>query len=173
MDVWQQFLESMNPYAGAIAFLALLVALISYLLVVGTRARIRALTRPLSSLGHTTDEPIMAIPSILSSLEENQIRVDALSRGIQELYEKNRGFFQRVGLVRFDAFEDIGGQQSYSLCLLDGDKNGVLLTYLTGRNSTRSYAVDIKGGVPSRKLGDEEARAMDEALTGASSGRAG
>jgi len=111
---------------------------------------------------------MMAIPSILSSLEDNQVRIDALSRGIEDLYEKNRGFFQRIGLVRYDAFDDIGGQQSYSLCLLDGDKNGVLLTYLTGRNSARSYAVDIKGGVPSRKLGDEEAKAMDEALSGVS-----
>jgi len=168
MDTWQQLLESMNPYAGAIAVVALLVAVVAFLLVTGARARIRALLRPLSSIGHTTDEPMMAIPSILSSLEDNQVRIDALSRGIEDLYEKNRGFFQRIGLVRYDAFDDIGGQQSYSLCLLDGDKNGVLLTYLTGRNSARSYAVDIKGGVPSRKLGDEEAKAMDEALSGVS-----
>ncbi len=173
MDAWQQFLQAMNPYGGAIAVVALVLALIAFLLVTGARARIRVLTRPLSSIGHTMDEPIMAIPSILSSLEENQIRVDALTRGIEDLYEKNRGFFQRIGLVRFDAFDDIGGQQSYSLCLLDGDKSGVLLTYLTGRNSTRSYAVDIKGGVPSRKLGDEEARAMDQALTGVVDGRTG
>jgi hypothetical protein len=167
MDVWQQFLQSVNPYAGAIAALALLLALIAFLYVSGARARIRALTRPLSSIGRTTDEPITTIPSILAALEENQVRVDGLARGVEELYDKSRGFFQYAGLVRYDAFADIGGQQSYSLCLLDGSKDGFLVTYLTGRNSTRSYAVDIKGGVPSRKLGDEENRAMDEALAGA------
>ena len=78
---------------------------------------------------------------------------------------ESRACVRYVGLVRFDAFGDIGGQQSYSVCLLDAEKNGVLLTYLTGRNSTRSYAVPIAGGGTSRELSDEEKRALREALS--------
>jgi hypothetical protein len=66
--------------------------------------------------------------------------------------------------VKYNAFEDIGGMQSYSLCILTSERNGFILTNLVGRNSTRGYALDITDGAPSRDLSDEERQAFDDAL---------
>jgi hypothetical protein len=165
MVPWQQVLDFIDEFAGVIAVGAALFGICAFLMVLVARSTLRALTRPLRSMGHSSAELNLAIPAIAKVVENNQLRIEGVTRGLDELREKSRRFFQHTGLVRYDAFEDVGGQQSYSLCLLDGDKNGILLTYLTGRNSTRSYTVSVKSGVPSRKLSDEETRALDEALS--------
>ncbi len=54
--------------------------------------------------------------------------------------------FQRVGLVRFNPFEDTGGNQSFALALLDREGNGLVLSSLHSRNGTRVYAKPIRGG---------------------------
>jgi len=58
----------------------------------------------------------------------------------------------------------VAGQQSYSLCLLDANNDGVVLSSLVGTNFSRGYAVEIRSGEAQRKLGDEEAKALAEAL---------
>jgi hypothetical protein len=69
-----------------------------------------------------------------------------------------------MGIVRYNAFEGVAGQQSYSLCILDENKTGILISNLVGTNFSRGYAVDIKNGEPSRPLGDEEGAAVKEAM---------
>jgi hypothetical protein len=83
---------------------------------------------------------------------------------LKGLYDVQGRAFSSIGLVKYNAFEDIGGMQSYSLCLLTREKNGVILTNLVGRNSTRGYALEVTEGNPSRKLSDEEQRALETAL---------
>jgi hypothetical protein len=67
-------------------------------------------------------------------------------------------------MVKYNAFEDIGGNQSYSICILTREKNGFMLTNLVGRNSTRGYAIEVRAGVAERELGSEETEALAYAL---------
>jgi hypothetical protein len=69
-------------------------------------------------------------------------------------------------VVRFNAFDDIGGEQSFAVALLDANGNGVVLSSLYGRQDSRLYAKTIAGGEPDRPLSSEEKRALDQALTG-------
>lgn len=71
---------------------------------------------------------------------------------------------QNVGLVRFNAFEDVGGEQSFALALLDARKNGVIISSLYGRHDSRCYIKGIKNGAGERTLSDEEKRALQAAL---------
>jgi hypothetical protein len=68
-----------------------------------------------------------------------------------------------VGLVRFDAFEDAGGAQSFALALIDDDGDGVVLTSLHSRQATRLYIKGIRRGVADSPLSAEEVRAMQNA----------
>lgn len=68
-----------------------------------------------------------------------------------------------VGLVRFDAFEDAGGAQSFALVLLDDDADGIVLTSLHSRQSTRLYIKGVRRGVADSPLSVEEVRAMEHA----------
>jgi hypothetical protein len=167
METWQHVLDVINNYAGVIAVAAALFGVTAFVFALGTRSTLRTLVRPLKSIGHPSADPARTIPAIAKAVENDQLRIEGLTRNLEELVDKSRFFFQYTGLVRYDAFGDIGGQQSYSLTLLDGNKSGIILTYLTGRNSTRSYTVAVSWGIPSRKLSDEEASSMDEALAAA------
>ncbi|MCR4425825.1 MAG: DUF4446 family protein [Firmicutes bacterium] len=71
---------------------------------------------------------------------------------------------QRVGIVRFNAFDDVGGEQSFALALLDAGANGVVVSSLCGREETRVYAKPIKAGRSNHTLSTEEIRAIARAI---------
>ncbi|MBP2634792.1 MAG: hypothetical protein H6Q72_699 [Firmicutes bacterium] len=71
---------------------------------------------------------------------------------------------QRVGIVRFNAFEDTGSDLSFALALLDRKKNGVVLASIYGRNESRIYAKPIVDGQSTYHLSNEEKMALAKAL---------
>jgi hypothetical protein len=73
---------------------------------------------------------------------------------------------QRVGLVRYDAFADVGGEQSFSLALLDGSSNGLVVSGLYSRNDMRVYAKPVVAGRSPMSLTEEEMRAISGANSG-------
>jgi hypothetical protein len=70
---------------------------------------------------------------------------------------------QRVGLVRFNPFEDTGGNQSFALALLDAEGNGWVLSSLHARTGTRVYAKAIRDGRSEGALSEEETAAIKQA----------
>ena len=74
---------------------------------------------------------------------------------------------RHVGLVRFDAFEEVGGVQSFSVAILDTRGDGLVLTSIVGRETCRVFTKAIVAGRSERELGGEERRAIHEALENA------
>jgi hypothetical protein len=73
---------------------------------------------------------------------------------------------RHVGVVRFDAFEDMGGRLSFSAAILDGRGDGVVITSINGRQDTRCYAKPVRAGNSAHHLTDEEREAIRRALEG-------
>ena len=71
---------------------------------------------------------------------------------------------QKVGVVRFQAFEDVGSDLSYSVALLDDKNDGVVITSIFGRNMSTSYAKPITDGTSRYAFSNEEIYAMNKAL---------
>lgn len=90
-------------------------------------------------------------------------RADEVAAACQELDRRLVGCVQRVGIVRFDAFEDLGGQLSFALALLDGAGNGVVFSSLHGRQETRFFVKPITEGRSESPLTDEEREALRRA----------
>jgi len=74
------------------------------------------------------------------------------------------GAVRRVGLVRYDAFEDVGGRLSFSCALLDDHGSGVVVTSINGRQDTRVYAKPVTDGRSPYNLSIEEEEAIRQAL---------
>jgi hypothetical protein len=72
---------------------------------------------------------------------------------------------QRVGVIRFDAFEDMGGRLSFSAAFLDAKGNGVVITSINGRQDTRVYSKPVMEGASDHNLSAEEHQAIRRALT--------
>ncbi len=71
----------------------------------------------------------------------------------------------RIGTVRYDAFDDMGGRLSFSMALLDEHGDGIVLTAMNGRVQTRTYAKPVSGGTSSHNLSEEEVQAIEQAMT--------
>jgi hypothetical protein len=92
-------------------------------------------------------------------------RGDELETRLDEMAQQMRGRIQHFGLVRYDGFSDVSGQQSFSLAILDADKNGAVVTGLFSRSDSRCYGKAIIAGSPEQTLSDEEQSALDIAIS--------
>jgi uncharacterized protein YlxW (UPF0749 family) len=83
----------------------------------------------------------------------------------QRITDQMEASVQRVGLVRYDAFEDMGGHLSFSAALLDANGNGLVITSINGRQDTRCYAKPVESWSSRHNLSEEEEQAIRLALT--------
>ncbi len=151
------------------AALGILVLLL--LVVVLTQGRrIRRLARRLDQLTRGEDGKDLG-----AVLHAHLDKVSSVSREIDELTVRTamaetnlRRSFQRIGMVRFNPFEDTGGNQSFALALLDANGDGVIVSSLHSRTGTRVYAKGVTAGRSEAALSDEESRAVQDAMAGAS-----
>ncbi len=88
-----------------------------------------------------------------------------LAKAVADLTGSVATVLRRVALVRFDAFEDLGGRLSFSLALLDDGGSGITLTSIASTSDTRLYAKSLTGGVGEHALSPEEEQAVKAALT--------
>ena len=70
----------------------------------------------------------------------------------------------KVGIVRYNPFKDIGGDQSFSIALLDDSDSGIVVTSHYGRDANRVYAKPLEKGKSKYSLSQEEEQAIAEAL---------
>ena len=95
-----------------------------------------------------------AVARVVDDVDELQVRSAVLEA-------KSQRAFSRIGLVRFNPFEDTGGNQSFALALLDGREDGVVISSLHTRSATRIYAKTVSRGRSDGALSQEESQAVD------------
>ncbi|MBC8064738.1 MAG: DUF4446 family protein [Chlorobia bacterium] len=93
-----------------------------------------------------------------------QTQIDGLGERVLILEDKMTGAKRHLGLVKYDAFEDVGGSQSFALAIYDDRGDGALLTSLIGRSDCRVYSKPLMAGKSERSLSQEEQRAIQEAV---------
>jgi hypothetical protein len=98
------------------------------------------------------------------AIQRLEAAVRQLALGQKQLAELAEGSIRHGGVVRFDAFEDMGGRLSFSAAMLDGNGDGVVITSINGRQDTRCYAKRVTNGASIHNLTDEERQAIREAL---------
>ena len=70
---------------------------------------------------------------------------------------------RHVGVVRYDAFGDMGGRLSFSAAMFDAEGNGIVLSSINGRSETRTYAKSLSGLESEQTLSPEEKQAISQA----------
>lgn len=109
-----------------------------------------------------------ALQGILEGHARSIQRLEAAARALNGTDKRQEqlieGAVRHVGLVRYDAFEDVGGRLSFSCALLDDHGSGVVVTSINGRQDTRVYAKPVTSGGSSYNLSVEEEEAIRQAL---------
>ncbi len=102
---------------------------------------------------------------ILKQIKEQQLESKEAKEFLRALTNKGESNYQKMGLVRFNPFAEMGGNQSFSFALLDGYDSGFLITSLHGRSLTRLYVKRVKQGKPvDGKLSKEEELAIKQVV---------
>ena len=105
---------------------------------------------------------------IISLIEDNKflkIDADKNKKEMRDLRRKFEHSYQKMGLVKYDAFQQMGGQLSFSLCLLDNNNNGFIINSVHSAEGCYSYTKEIKAGESSLLLGEEEKEALEIAMS--------
>lgn len=100
------------------------------------------------------------LEKVLDSEISNKKQVEEAFKRIGYLEEDGKLHIQRVGLVRFNPFKELGGDHSFSLAFLDAKDSGIIITSLHTRDRTRVYMKDVKKGKSSFELSADEKRAL-------------
>ncbi len=73
--------------------------------------------------------------------------------------------FQKIGIVKYDAFREMGGQLSFSIALLDQNDNGFIMNSVHSANSSYVYTKEIENGMSAIELSGEEKQALQMAIS--------
>ena len=96
--------------------------------------------------------------------DELASRVDGTEALARELASSTRLALRKIGVVRFNPFQDSGGDQSFAIALLDQSGTGLIISSLHGRAETRLFAKQVTEGRSKHALSDEEQQAIRAAL---------
>ena len=104
---------------------------------------------------------------IASLYEDNKFLKNSTEKNkkdIKALFKNMESTYQKMGLVKYDAFSQMGGQLSFCLALLDENNNGFIINSVHSTEGCYSYTKEIKHGESAIDLGTEEAEALSMAM---------
>jgi hypothetical protein len=102
--------------------------------------------------------------SLQGRIDDLHRAVDEVAAGLSRVDRRVDGSVTNTAVVRYDAYEGTGGQQSASVALLDATRTGTVLTAIQGRDYARIYVKDLDRGRSSVALSPEEQEAVDRAM---------
>lgn len=146
---------------GGAVLLSLIALGVSATALVGQR-RVR---RAYSTFAAGRREDVLSLlERHINEVTELRGDVHTLREYAAQLRELDRVAVSRTGMVRYDAFDDMGGHLSFSAALLDERGDGLVVSAINGRTDTRVYAKPIERGDSRHNLSDEEVAAIERAV---------
>jgi len=155
-----------TEYSYAFSFFGFLFALIALLLViiniVKTSKIMRKHKRLMRGVENKSFEALLE--QNLSSIKFAVSKVEDVSANQLELKAQVNKCIQGVGVVRYNPFQEMGSDLSFSVALINSQCDGVVITGIFGRQSSSTYAKMILSGKSTQNLLDEEQQALRQAM---------
>ena len=109
------------------------------------------------TLEESMKERVEEIESILKVTKQNRMEIKEINKKLDRNYQK-------VGIVKYDAFNEMGGKLSFALAMLDGNNSGWVINAMHSREGCYTYMKEILKGESYVELSEEEAAALDRAI---------
>lgn len=156
-------LKDIQPYIilglSVIVLILMIMLLIAFKSINKLETRYRKLTRGANN--KNLEEIILGY---LDSIDDIKALTENIKNDHKELEDKIKGCVQKVSILRYKAFEDVGSDLSFSIALLDHNNDGIMLTGIYGRNDSTVYAKPIDKGISRYDLSEEEQEVLDNAI---------
>jgi hypothetical protein len=155
LDLDPEIVAAIAIGAAAVALLALVLALVALV-------KLRRMRRHYLVLQEGADGEsfLEAVARKSAAVDELRGEVGSLSNDVRTLRVDLADAIRHVAVVRYDAFNDMGGRMSFSAALLDDAGDGVVVSSINGRTETRTYAKGVKAGTSDAILSPEEEQAI-------------
>jgi len=149
----------------AVAIAACVAAGIALVVVLGLWRRTSRLAAAQSVvLGQGSADLLEFAVSLQGRVDDLYRAVDEVAAGLSRVDRRVDGAVSNTAVVRYDAYEGTGGQQSASVALLDATRTGTVVTAIQGRDYARIYVKDLDRGRSPVALSPEEQEAVDRAM---------
>jgi hypothetical protein len=149
----------------AVAIVAAVLAVLGLAAAVAAWRRLRALRSAQAVLlgGERRDLVDFAV-SLQGRIDDLHRAVDEVAAGLSRVDRRVDGSLTNTAVVRYDAYEDTGGQQSASFAFLDASRTGTVVTAIQGRDYARIYVKELDRGKAAVALSPEEQEAVERAM---------
>lgn len=160
------FIDTIKNYQGIIMLVMIAIICILLLMQILNNIELKRLQKRYKklmkgSLGKNIEEMIL-------DYNEKVDKSLSTAKHIEEMYSnidlRVKKCVQKVSVIRYRAFEDVGSDLSYSIALLDDENNGVVITGIYGRNESTSFTKPIENGISKYDLSEEEKLAIRSAI---------
>ncbi|MEK6266069.1 MAG: DUF4446 family protein [Clostridium sp.] len=103
--------------------------------------------------------------SYLDRIDEVKEENDSMKQMYDGLDGRLKTCVQKTSIIRYKAFDNVGSDLSFSIALLDGNQDGVILTSIYGRNESTTYAKPVDKGISRYELSEEESKVLEQVVS--------
>ncbi|MEW8957050.1 DUF4446 family protein [Clostridium sp.] len=158
-----EMIKDFSPYIIIGLSIIIILLLILVILIFNSLGKLESKYRRLMR-GTNNKNLEDAIIAYLDKVDNANDIANECNKRIDYIDSKVKGCLQKVAVVRYKAFEDVGSDLSFSISLLNENNDGVILTGIFGRNESTCYAKPVDKGISRYDLSDEEQQALKEAM---------
>lgn len=161
----KEILELLKDYSLELMLASIFIGLICLILLIVNYSKTNKLIKKYNRLMKGADNKNLEamLISHLDTIKDGLSRLDDIEADLKNQNARLKKCTQNIGLVRYNAFDQMGGDQSFSVALLDDRGDGFVLTNLYGRNSSSTFAKPVKLRQSTYPLTNEEMEAIERA----------
>ncbi|HZK34318.1 MAG TPA: DUF4446 family protein [Bacillota bacterium] len=158
-------LDFIKDYTLELLLATIILASIALVLMVANYTRTTRLLKKYKRLMRGSDNKNLEamLSNHLSTIKDGLSKLDSIEADLNNHDTRLRNCIQNIGLVRYNAFDQMGGDQSFSIAFLDDRGDGFVLTNLYGRNTSSTFAKPVKLRQSTYPLTNEEMEAIGKA----------
>ena len=162
----EKILELINEYSVFIVIGLFIVTIILFIMTMVLLSAVNRVERKYKKMmrGIDTENLEYVINSNLDNIEKALETSQESLRKFEELSEEVKGCVNKVAIMRYKAFEDVGSDLSFSIAILDSYNDGIILTGIYSRHDSTTYAKPIDKGISRYDLSEEETHVLNEAI---------
>lgn len=158
--------DILGEYIVIVAAAGVAIVLILFILNIISLVKISKLKKKYKSFMEGNDAKSLeeTIITRFRQVDDLKVNQELQNKDIQALKANILKTYQKFGLVKYDAFNEMGGQLSFSLAMLDKKNNGFLLNTVHNREGSYTYVKEIFDGKSEINLSEEEGEALNKAI---------
>ena len=163
MEVQSRLLSSLSFDPGILIYLSLILLLVAFILVIVLFVRQNALLKKYRSFmrgqgGKSIEEVLKRRTAEIDKLKENDAYISKRLKSLEQSVVRS---YQKCGIVKYDAFKEMGGKLSFAYALLNDENSGYIINSIHSREGCYTYIKEIIKGESFLPLSDEENEAFE------------